>query len=78
MRGRATVSGLVEKVGYLVAMTHEQSDGIMPNNDYRQDAAYAKLNYYAGTSSKIGFTYSYDEGRTESPIPVWPPPGLLG
>jgi len=75
MRGRATVSGLVEKVGYLVAMTHEQSDGIMPNNDYRQDAAYAKLNYYAGTSSKIGFTYSYDEGRTESPIPTWPPKG---
>jgi len=76
MRGRATVSGLVEKVGYLVAMTHEQSDGIMPNNDYRQDAAYAKLNYYAGTSSKIGFTYSYDEGRTESPIPVWPRQGF--
>ena len=75
VRGRAIVSGLVEQVGYLVAMTHEQSDGIMPNNDYLQNAAYAKVNYYAGKSSRIGFTYSYDEGRTETPIPTWPPKG---
>ncbi len=75
IRGRATVSGTVDRVGYLVSMTHEQSDGIMKNNDYRQDAAYAKVNYLAGESSRINFTYSYDEGRTETPIPVWPPRG---
>ncbi len=75
-RGRATVSGLVDKVGYLVAMTHEQSDGIMKHNDYLQNAAYAKVNYYTGTSSRIGFTYSFDEGRTQVPIPVWPRQGF--
>lgn len=77
-RGRATVSGTVQRMGYLVSMTHEQSEGIMPNNDYRQDAVYTKLNFYTGEASRLNFIYSFDRGLTEVPIPAWPPRGFWG
>jgi vitamin B12 transporter len=77
IRDRGTVSGTVDRIGYLVSMTYEQSDGIMPHNDYSQSAAYAKVNYYAGESSRLNFIYSYDQGRNESPIPVWPSRGYF-
>jgi vitamin B12 transporter len=77
IRERGTISGTVDRIGYLLSMTHEQSDGIMPNNDYQQDAVYAKVNYYAGESSRLNFIYSYDKGRTEVPVPVWPPRGFF-
>ena len=50
----------------------------MPNNDYRQDAVYTKLNFLAGEASRLNFIYSFDRGRTETPIPVWPPQGFWG
>ncbi len=76
-RGRATVSGFVERFSYLVSATHENSDGIMPNNDYRQDAVYTKLNFLTGEASRLNFIYSFDRGHTETPIPVWPPRGFF-
>lgn len=66
-RNSGTVSGGVDRFGYLVSLTHDQSDGFVRHMDHRQDAAYVKLNYTLGDSSRLSFIYSYDEGRTESP-----------
>lgn len=66
-RNGGTVSGGIDRVGYLVSLSHDQTDGFVPLTRYWQDSAYTKLNYMIGESSRLGFTYSYDEGRNQSP-----------
>ena len=71
-KSRGTVSGTMDRLGYLVSLTHEQSDGFIRHTQYQQDAVYAKINYDLGTKSRLNFVYSYDKGRNEDPILNYP------
>lgn len=66
-RNSGTVSGSMDRFGYLVSLMHDQSDGFVPHMEYRQDAAYTKLSYLLGEASRLSFVYSYDEGHHHSP-----------
>jgi vitamin B12 transporter len=61
------VNGGVDRLGYLLSVTHEQSDGFIPFKEYRQDAVYAKMNYYVGSASRLNFVYSFDDADTQDP-----------
>jgi len=66
-RTRGTVGGTVDRVGYLLSYTHESSDGFIPSSGFDRDAAYGKLYVYTGSTSRVGFIYSHDEGNTQDP-----------
>jgi vitamin B12 transporter len=69
-RNSGTVSGSIDRFGYLVSLAQDQSDGFVSHMRFRQDAAYAKLNYLLGDTSRLNFVYSYDEGSHQSPTPL--------
>jgi len=71
-KSRGTVSGTVESFGYLLSLTHDQSDGFIDHTEYDQSAVYAKINYDLGPSSRINFAYLYDKGRNADPVPNFP------
>ncbi|MBW2646680.1 MAG: TonB-dependent receptor [Deltaproteobacteria bacterium] len=71
-KSRGTVSGTKDGFGYLLSLTHDESDGFIDYTEYKQDAVYAKLNYELGTASRLNFAYSYDKGESEDPVPNWP------
>ncbi len=68
LKSRGTVSGTKDGFGYLLSLTHDESDGFLEHTEYKQDAVYGKLNYELGAASRINFACSYDEGRSEDPI----------
>lgn len=72
VKTRATAGGTVEGFGWLVSGTHEESDGFIDHTGYRQNAAYAKLQYDAGTLGRIRLAAFSDEGREAQPLPDWP------
>ncbi len=63
----ALVSGGIDRLGYLVTLSHDQSDGFRSHTNFQQDSVYAKLNYLIGESSRISFVQSYNDGKRESP-----------
>ena len=71
-KSRGTVSGTMDRLGYLVSLTRERSDGFIPYTQYRQDAVYAKINYDLGTKTRLNFVYSYDMGRNQDPAFNYP------
>jgi vitamin B12 transporter len=71
-KSRGTVSGTRDHLGYLVSLTHEQSDGFIRYTQYQQNALYAKINYDLGTGSRLNFVYSYDTGGNEDPVLNYP------
>jgi vitamin B12 transporter len=71
-KSRGTFSGTKDRFGYLLSLTHEQSNGFIRHTQYQQDAVYAKINYDLGRASRLNFVYSYDKGRNEDPCLNWP------
>jgi vitamin B12 transporter len=74
MKQSAMFSGTAERLSYLLSLSHQASDGFVPFSEYRQDAAYAKMNYCFGQASRASFVYSYDEGRNADPSGQYVPP----
>lgn len=72
LKGRGTFSGTKDRLGYLVSLTHEESDGFIDNTDYEQDAVYGKINCELGEASRLNFVYSYDKGRNGDPVSNYP------
>jgi vitamin B12 transporter len=72
LKSRGTFSGTVDRLGYLLSLTHDETDGFMEHTDYEQDAAYAKINCELGEASRVNFAYSYDKGRNEYPALRYP------
>jgi vitamin B12 transporter len=73
-RNHAMASGTVDRFGYVLSYNHDQNDGFIPYTAYHQDAAYAKLDYKIGDSSRLNFVSSFDEGRSQAPFaaePFW-------
>ena len=68
LKSRGTVSGTVARFGYLLSLTHDESDGFIEHTEYKQDAVYGKLNYELGETSRLNFAYSYDKGCNEDPL----------
>ncbi len=68
LKSRGTFSGTVDGFGYLLSLTHEESDGFIDHTEYRQDAVYSKINYELGETSRVNFVYSYDEGSNADPV----------
>ncbi|MFH1674926.1 MAG: TonB-dependent receptor [Pseudomonadota bacterium] len=71
-KSRGTVSGTQDGVGYLLSLTHDESDGFVDYTEYKQDAVYGKLNYDIGAASRLNFVYSYDAGESEDPCINYP------
>jgi vitamin B12 transporter len=67
-KSRGTFSGTVARFGYLLSLTHDESDGFIEHTEYEQDAAYGKLNCELGETSRLNFACSYDKGRNEDPV----------
>ena len=72
LKSRGTFSGTVDRFGYLLSLTHDESNGFMEYTEYEQKAVYAKINYELGETSRLNFAYSYDEGRNADPILNYP------
>ena len=69
LKSRGSVSGTVNRFGYLLTVTRDETDGFIDNTEYQQDAVYAKVNYDFSDTSRINFVYSFDEGRNADPLP---------
>ncbi|MBW1677473.1 MAG: TonB-dependent receptor [Deltaproteobacteria bacterium] len=67
-KSRGTVSGTVARFGYLLSLTHDESDGFVEHTEYEQDAVYGKLNYELGETSRLNFAYSYEKGENQDPV----------
>jgi vitamin B12 transporter len=72
LKSRGTLGGTVDRFGYLLSLTHDESDGFIKHTEYEQDSIYGKLNYELGETSRLNFAYSYDKGRNEDPLPNYP------
>lgn len=72
LKSRGTFSGTKDRLGYLLSLTHEESDGFIDNTEYEQDAVYGKINRELGKASRLNFAYSYDKGRNGDPLPNYP------
>ncbi len=72
LKSRGTLSGTKDRLGYLLSLTHEESDGFIDNTEYEQEAVYAKINCELGKASRLNFAYSYDKGRNGDPLPNYP------
>ncbi len=72
LKSRGTISGTQDRFGYLLSLTHDESDGFIEHTEYKQDAVYGKVNYDLGQSSRINATYSLDQGRSADPLPNYP------
>lgn len=72
IKGRGTWSGTVDHFGYLLSLTHDESDGFIDHTEYEQDAVYGKINYELDETSRVNVVYSYDEGSNADPVLNWP------
>ena len=68
VKSRGAVSGTIDRFGYLVALTHDESDGFMEHTEYDQDTIYGKINYDVGEASRLDFVYSLDKGSNADPV----------
>ena len=62
----------MDRLGYLLSLTHEESYGFIDHTEYEQDAIYGKINYELSETSRVNFAYSYDEGSNGDPVLNWP------
>lgn len=72
IKSRGNFNGTKNRFSYLLSLTHEESDGFTEYTAYKQDAVYAKVGYELNNTSQLSFVYSYDEGRSEDPVPQFP------
>lgn len=68
-KGSAAFAGTMDRMGYFMAASHNSSSDFVPHTRYWDDSAYGKVNYALGSSSRLSFVYSYDEGKSEMPFP---------
>ncbi len=71
-KNRGHISGTKDRFGYFLSVTSDHSDGFMENSAYDQTAAYGKLNYDMGTTGRLNFVCSWDEGESEDPLINYP------
>ena len=71
-KNRGNISGIKDRFGYLLSVTHDESDGFIADSAYNQSAVYAKVNYEIDTSSRLNFVYSFDDGHNEDPVIGYP------
>ena len=69
LRTRANVGGSLGRWGWLLAGTHEASDGFMAHAGYRQNSGYAKVDGDLGTIGSIDFAAFFGEGEDDQPLP---------
>lgn len=68
VKSRASLYGTKNRFGYLLSVTHDQTDGFSDHTDYQQNAVYAKVHYDIGDSGRLGFVFSDDEGQGADPL----------
>ena len=68
LKSRGSVSGTEDRFGYLVSVTHDESNGFIDHTDYRQDSAYAKVNVDLGEASRVNFAYFFDKSNNADPV----------
>ncbi len=71
-KNRGNISGTLDRFGYLLSMTHDESDGFVDNAAYDQTAVYGKMNYDINDASRLNFVYSYDDGHNQDPVNDYP------
>ena len=71
-KNRGSLSFTRDRLGCLLSLTHDKSNGFMEHTGYEQDAVYAKINYELGERSRLNFVGSYDEGTGEDPVIDFP------
>ncbi|RLB83132.1 MAG: hypothetical protein DRH17_03505 [Deltaproteobacteria bacterium] len=72
LKNRGTFSGTKDRFGFLLSLTHEESNGFIEHTGYEQEAVYAKINHELGETSRLNFAYSYDVGRNADPVLNYP------
>lgn len=71
-KSRGTFSGTVDRFSYLLSLTRDESNGFMDHTEYEQNAVYAKVNYGLGTTSRLNFVCSWNEGNNADPLLNYP------
>ena len=69
LKSNATLNGGVNDLEYLLAVTHDESDGFVAHAEFQRNSVYAKLGLSAGTTAYLNLVLSYDEGNTADPAP---------
>ncbi len=72
LKQNGTVSGGIDQTGYLLSVTHEQSDGFVPNSAYEEKSVYAKINQQVGEASRISFAFDYCDKDDDDPVATEP------
>ena len=73
MRGSLAASGTLDRLGYFVETSHQESSGFQPDTAFRNDTGYGKFNWQIGPTSRVNFVVSHEEGRNEEPVAAIPP-----
>jgi vitamin B12 transporter len=68
VKSRGTVSGTKDRFGYLVSLTHDESDGFIDHTEYEQNSVYAKVNVDLGETSRVNFASFFDKGNNADPV----------
>jgi vitamin B12 transporter len=71
-RNRAAVHGTIDRWGYLVSLTADQSDGFEGHSACEQTAVYARLNYDMAEAGRLDLVWSVDDGREQDPVIGYP------
>jgi vitamin B12 transporter len=68
LKSRGSVSGTMDRFGYLVSVTHDESNGFIDHTEYRQNSVYAKVNADLGEASRVNFACFFDQGNNADPV----------
>ncbi|MFH0725643.1 MAG: TonB-dependent receptor [Pseudomonadota bacterium] len=71
-KSSGSFSGAIDHFGYLLSVTHEDSNGFMEYSEFEQNAVYAKLHYDTGNASRISFISFFDKGTNAEPVINYP------
>jgi vitamin B12 transporter len=72
LKTHGVVSGTKDRFGYLVSVTHHESDGFIDHTQYEQNSVYAKVNFDVGEASRFNAACFYDKGYNADPVPNFP------
>jgi len=72
VKSSASLYGTKDRFGYLLSVTHDQTDGFTENTAYQQNAVYTKVHYDIGETGRLSFVFSDDEGQGSDPVRNFP------
>lgn len=71
-KARGSFSGTIDRFGYLISATRDESDGFVAHTAYDQRALYAKLQYDVSDAGRVSLVLSDNDGNAADPVVPFP------